>query len=107
MIRPVACIKALFSSDKGETLVESIVSVLIVAVTMLMLVTAIVTATKINAVSQQESATFNQEKSATVNDVSVTFDGEKATGITGKSYEGEADSSGESAYTYTYYTVGD
>lgn len=47
------------SDNKGETLVETLISVLIIAAVMLMLCTAIVSASKINATARGINASYD------------------------------------------------
>lgn len=56
---------AVFGSSSGETLVETLVSVLIVSAVVLMLCTSIVTAANINAKAKQVDVTFNEADAAT------------------------------------------
>ena len=56
-------LKARLSGNDGETLVETLVSVLIIAVVMLMLCTAIVTAAKINATARGINASYDATSS--------------------------------------------
>lgn len=57
------------SSNKGETLVETLVSVLIIAAVMLMLCTAIVSASKINASARSINVSYD---ASSATDVEVT-----------------------------------
>lgn len=52
-------LKARLSGNDGETLVETLVSVLIIAVVMLMLCTAIVSASKINVTARGINASYD------------------------------------------------
>lgn len=54
----------LFASSGGETLVETLVSLLIVSAVVLMMCTAIVTAANINAKAKQVDVTFNEADAA-------------------------------------------
>ena len=108
-IRSAAC------DTRGETLVETLVSVLIVAACVLMLSTAIVTAANINAKAQQNLATVDEAATGAGNDdgvvkdesgVTVTFtDSNGATSnvkdIKGKSYTIKED--GQDVHTYYYF----
>lgn len=110
-IRSAAC------DTRGETLVETLVSVLIVAACVLMLSTAIVTAANINAKAQQNLATVDEAATGAGNDdgvvkdesgVTVTFtDSNGATSdvkdIKGKSYTIKED--GQDVHTYYYFDV--
>ena len=110
-IRSAAC------DTRGETLVETLVSVLIVAACVLMLSTAIVTAANINAKAQQNLATVDEAATGAGNDdgvvkdesgVTVTFtDSNGATSnvkdINGKSYTIKED--GQDVHTYYYFDV--
>lgn len=111
LIRSAAC------DTRGETLVETLVSVLIVAACVLMLSTAIVTAANINAKAQQNLATVDEAATGAGNDdgvvkdesgVTVTFtDSNGATSnvkdIKGKSYTIKED--GQDVHTYYYFDV--
>ena len=55
-------LRRLFAANNGETLVETLVSVLIVSAVFLMLSTAIVTAANINARAKGIDSAFNDEK---------------------------------------------
>lgn len=110
-IRSAAC------DTRGETLVETLVSVLIVAACVLMLSTAIVTAANINAKAQQNLATVDEAATGAGNDdgvvkdesgVTVTFtDSNGATSnvkdTKGKSYTIKED--GQDVHTYYYFDV--
>ncbi len=100
---------------RGETLVETLVSVLIVAACVLMLSTAIVTAANINAKAQQNLATVDEAATGAGNDdgvvndepdVTVTFtdsngDDSDVEDIKGKSYTIKED--GQDVHTYYYF----
>ncbi len=108
-IRSAAC------DTRGETLVETLVSVLIVAACVLMLSTAIVTAANINAKAQQNLATVDEAATGAGNDdgvvndepdVTVTFtdsngDDSDVEDIKGKSYTIKED--GQDVHTYYYF----
>lgn len=53
-------------STEGETLVETLISTLIVSAVVLMLSTAIVTAARVNAKAAEVNTTFNEAKAAPV-----------------------------------------
>ena len=55
---------AVYGSSSGETLVETLVSVLIVSAVVLMLCTSIVTAANIDAKAKQVDVTFNEADAA-------------------------------------------
>ena len=74
--RPAACSTqnrhggfSLLGDTSGETLVESLISVLIVAAVFLMLCTAIVTAAKINAKAAAIDTSFDETSADGVTDV--------------------------------------
>lgn len=108
-IRSAAC------DTRGETLVETLVSVLIVAACVLMLSTAIVTAANINAKAQQNLATVDEAATGAGNDdgvvkdesgVTVTFTDSNGVDsdvedINGKSYTIIED--GQDVHTYYYF----
>lgn len=108
-IRSAAC------DTRGETLVETLVSVLIVAACVLMLSTAIVTAANINAKAQQNLATVDEAATGAGNDdgvvkeesgVTVTFTDSNGVDsdvedINGKSYTIKED--GQDVHTYYYF----
>lgn len=110
-IRSAAC------DTRGETLVETLVSVLIVAACVLMLSTAIVTAANINAKAQQNLATVDEAATGAGNDdgvvkdesgVTVTFTDSNGVDsdvedINGKSYTIKED--GQDVHTYYYFDV--
>lgn len=56
----------------GETLVETLVSTLIIAGVMLMLCTAIVSAARVNATITAEDTTFNATKATVLEDFSIS-----------------------------------
>ena len=97
-------------NTSGETLVESLVAVLIVAAAMLMLTTAIVSAAKINVKAGDNVATVNEEKAVDNPDVKVTFDGKSVSSLAdnaklqGRSYTIE-NGDGEDIHTYYYFEV--
>ena len=108
LIRSAAC------DTRGETLVETLVSVLIVAACVLMLSTAIVTAANINAKAQQNLATVDEAATGAGNDdgvvkdesgVTVTFKDsngkQPVEDIGGKSYTIIED--GQVVHTYYYF----
>ena len=111
-------IRSAARDSKGETLVETLVSVLIVAACVLMLSTAIVTAASINAKAQQNLATVDEAATGTGTDdgivgsdtsVKVTYkapnstDAQSVRNITGKSYTITED--GQDVHTYYYFDV--
>ena len=111
-------IRSAARDSKGETLVETLVSVLIVAACVLMLSTAIVTAASINAKAQQNLATVDEAATGTGTDdgivesdtsVKVTYkapnstDAQSVSNITGKSYTITED--GQDVHTYYYFDV--
>ncbi len=101
----------LIADDRGETLVESLISVLIVAASVLMLSTAIVTAANINAKAQRNVSVVDETQAKDDNDVSVTYKAPDAAGksvldIRGKSYT-ITDEKGDDAHTYYYFEAGD
>lgn len=101
--------KRLLAGTRGETLVESLVSVLIVAAAMLMLTTAIVTAAKINATADQNVSAVNESQAVASNDVSVTFAGDDISSGTSAKVEGQSftikNDDGSDANTYYYFKV--
>lgn len=111
------CIRSAVRDSRGETLVETLVSVLIVAACVLMLSTAIVTAASINAKAQQNLATVDEAATTATadgqaqncNDVKVTFkapgssEATEVSGVTGKSYTIKED--GQDVHTYYYFDV--
>ena len=111
-------IRSAARDSKGETLVETLVSVLIVAACVLMLSTAIVTAASINAKAQQNLATVDEAATGTGIDdgivksdtsVKVTYkapgstEAAEVSDITGKSYTIKED--GQDVHTYYYFDV--
>lgn len=64
--------------NKGETIVETLVAILIVAVCFIMLETSIITATKLNISAENENAPFVKDKSTKVS-CTITIDRGSAT----------------------------
>ncbi len=102
----------LTADDRGETLVESLISVLIVAASVLMLSTAIVTAANINAKAQRNVSVVDETQAKDDSGVSVTYTapyttaGKSVSNIRGKSYT-ITDDEGDDAHTYYYFEAGD
>lgn len=69
MRRNFSGLTAKLSDNKGETLVETLISVLIIAAVMLMLCTAIVSASKINATARGINASYD---ATSATDIEVT-----------------------------------
>ena len=73
---------AVFGSSSGETLVETLVSVLIVSAVVLMLCTSIVTAANINAKAKQVDVTFNEaDAAASSSDYTLKIGGAEASQV--------------------------
>lgn len=73
------------NSNHGETIVETLISVLIVAVCMIMIANSVVTAGKINKVSEDEIVPFNVTNQQKVNGCSITITrGTSNTNVDGK-----------------------
>lgn len=67
--------------NNGETIVETLVALLIIALCFLMLQTSIVTASKINKKAMEYNVSF--KLSNTSKDITVTIDGNKVNNING------------------------
>lgn len=96
----------------GETLVESLVAVLIVAAAMLMLTTAIVSAAKINVKAGDNVATADETNAADAA-VEISFNGSSISSgdsvadgakLQGKSYTIQ-DGDNEDIHTYYYFDI--
>lgn len=72
MRRILLHIRNRLTSTNGETLVETLVSTLIIAGVMLMLCTAIVSAARVNATISAEDTTFNATKATELPDLSIS-----------------------------------
>lgn len=91
---------AVFGSSSGETLVETLVSVLIVSAVVLMLCTSIVTAANINAKAKQVDVTFNEADAAATpsSDYTLQIGGAEASQV--QFYESDG-------YVYYKHTKGE
>lgn len=91
---------AVFGSSSGETLVETLVSVLIVSAVVLMLCTSIVTAANINAKTKQVDVTFNEADAtaASSSDYTLKIGGAEASQV--QFYESDG-------YVYYKHTKGE
>lgn len=65
--------------NKGETIVETLVAILIVAVCFIMLETSIITATKLNISAENENAPFVKKDASVVSSCTITIDRGSAT----------------------------
>ncbi len=93
-------LKALLASESGETLVETLVSMAVIALVFAFLVNAVVIAARINAAAQGDDSSldFSQAKSASSVAVKV---GSKE--IEGTLYEVSAGGAEEDDARYYYY----
>lgn len=73
MMRVISALRRKLASDRGETLVETLVSTLIIAAVMLMLCTAIVSAAKVNATIQNDETVFTTEDREGIEGFSITI----------------------------------
>ena len=62
-------------NNKGETIVETLVAVLMISLSFIMLAGAIVTASKINKTAYDSIKTFSMDGSTKVSDFKLTIDG--------------------------------
>ena len=61
-------------NNKGETIVETLVAVLMISLSFIMLAGAIVTASKINKTAYDSIKTFSMDNSVEISDFKLTID---------------------------------
>lgn len=75
-------VKQKLNNKHGETIAETLVSVLIVAICMVMLANAVVTAGKINNVSRDDIVPFNVEGATSISATGCSISIERGTNST-------------------------
>lgn len=101
-------IRSRLAVETGETLVETLVSVVIVSVAVLMLATAVVTAARVNTAIKAEDTAFNVANASEGVDVTLTVRPEgSATALTVPQARDDGSSGGVKGYCtdngYVYY----